>query len=318
MEFNHFSCCDQFEMLINLSGYASAIYLFFGVIFSATVIYILQKINNLYKQNYARDKIFYSTCSSDHCFRCAMDENKQHLIKRKLKHVCNSMPVENISKLKRITSSIRSISSSDTETPDYCFYLKNLPTEPWFGGNLDLQLCLENVENCFEIICKETFSSFLTLPDKNWVTNTTHSGTWKILYLMNQGAPVAENIQHFTRTISILKSSLKCYFMENCVFGNVGISVVQPDTSIAPHKGPTNCRLRCHLGLEIPTGNDCYIIVENQRKLWTTGKCTLFDDSFRHSVVNYSSQKRIVLLFDLWHQNLNDVEIEVLQKAFSR
>ena len=39
-----------------------------------------------------------------------------------------------------------------------------------------------------------------------------------------------------------------------CTRGQVKFSVIQPGVHVWPHTGPTNCRLRAHLGLKIPDG----------------------------------------------------------------
>ncbi|CAM9788851.1 unnamed protein product, partial [Discosporangium mesarthrocarpum] len=36
------------------------------------------------------------------------------------------------------------------------------------------------------------------------------------------------------------------------------------------------------------------------------GKCLLFDDCFEHEVWNHSNKERVILLFDLWHPELDD------------
>ena len=49
--------------------------------------------------------------------------------------------------------------------------------------------------------------------------------------------------------------------MKGNLFGNVAFSVVESGTTIAPHHGPSNIRIRCHLGeIEIEKKNDLKII----------------------------------------------------------
>jgi len=53
-----------------------------------------------------------------------------------------------------------------------------------------------------------------------------------------------------------------------CTRGQVKFSVIQPGVHVWPHTGPTNCRLRAHLGLKIPdgprirVGNETRLVVE--------------------------------------------------------
>lgn len=48
---------------------------------------------------------------------------------------------------------------------------------------------------------------------------------------------------------------------------------------------------------------------------WIEGKCLLFDDSFIHTVWHkgeFASGDRVVLLIDLWHPDLQEVEKEAM------
>src|ERR1700744_1142989 len=83
-------------------------------------------------------------------------------------------------------------------------------------------------------------------------------------------------------------------------------------THIAPHCGPTNLRLRCHLGIAVPAG-DCAIRVGDETRFWTEGECLVFDDHFEHEAWNHTGEDRIVLIVDLWHPSLTGAEIRLLQ-----
>lgn len=75
-----------------------------------------------------------------------------------------------------------------------------------------------------------------------------------------------------------------------------------PGTKIRPHCGPTNCRLRAHLGLVVPPGPR--IRVGNETRTWKQGKFIVFDDSFEHEVWHDGSKPRLVLMIDLWHPEI--------------
>ena len=56
-------------------------------------------------------------------------------------------------------------------------------------------------------------------------------------------------------------------------------------TIVWPHTGPTNCRLRCHLGLKVPNDwQNVNITVADETRHWSDGQVIIFDDSFEHSV----------------------------------
>src|SRR5205823_227290 len=40
----------------------------------------------------------------------------------------------------------------------------------------------------------------------------------------------------------------------------------------------------------------------------------VFDDTFEHEVWNQSDKTRYVLLFDVWHPDLTDIEVELLEQ----
>jgi aspartate beta-hydroxylase len=93
--------------------------------------------------------------------------------------------------------------------------------------------------------------------------------------------------------------------------GLAAFSALAPGTHIAPHCGPFNITLRCHLGLVVPQG--CSMRVGDEVREWQEGKCVLFDDTFEHEVWNRSAETRFVLMFDVYHPDLTDAEVETLR-----
>jgi aspartyl/asparaginyl beta-hydroxylase (cupin superfamily) len=90
------------------------------------------------------------------------------------------------------------------------------------------------------------------------------------------------------------------------------VSKMAPGTHVAAHCGPTNLRLRCHLGIQVPEG-DCAIRVGDELRGWREGKCVVFDDSLEHESWNHTAETRIVLIIDLWHPDLAPEEIVLLE-----
>ena len=80
-------------------------------------------------------------------------------------------------------------------------------------------------------------------------------------------------------------------------------SRLRPGTHIGAHCGPSNLRLRCHLGLVVPEG--CRIRVGREVRSWTAGECLVFDDSFEHEVWHDGADDRVVLICDLWHPDVD-------------
>ncbi|HYZ81406.1 MAG TPA: aspartyl/asparaginyl beta-hydroxylase domain-containing protein [Solirubrobacteraceae bacterium] len=94
--------------------------------------------------------------------------------------------------------------------------------------------------------------------------------------------------------------------------GLIYVSRMRAGTHISAHRGPTNLRLRCHLGISVPAG-DCAIRVGDRTEHWQEGRCLVFDDSFDHEAWNHTDEDRIVLIVDLWHPALSDAEVSLLE-----
>jgi aspartate beta-hydroxylase len=90
------------------------------------------------------------------------------------------------------------------------------------------------------------------------------------------------------------------------------VSRMRAATHIQAHRGPTNLRVRCHLGIQVPDG-DCAIRVGPQTRRWQDGRCLVFDDYFEHEAWNHTEQDRIVLIVDLWHPGLSATEVSLLE-----
>ncbi|MGB5209141.1 MAG: aspartyl/asparaginyl beta-hydroxylase domain-containing protein [Gammaproteobacteria bacterium] len=88
-------------------------------------------------------------------------------------------------------------------------------------------------------------------------------------------------------------------------------SVLAPGEHIIPHYGQMNGRLTVHLGLIIPP--DCGISVCGETRGWEEGKVLAFDDSFLHEAWNRSDADRAVLIFEVWHPDMSEAEIDGVQ-----
>ncbi len=86
--------------------------------------------------------------------------------------------------------------------------------------------------------------------------------------------------------------------------GLIYVSKLAANSRVATHRGPTNLRLRCHLGVQIPKG-DCGIRVDAEYQTWREGKCLVFDDFYHHEVWNETNEERVVLIVDLWNPQLS-------------
>ena len=96
-------------------------------------------------------------------------------------------------------------------------------------------------------------------------------------------------------------------WVERCntmVLDGSKVSLMQLGTIVRPHTGQTNARLRIHLGVAIPEGPR--IRVSNETRSWIEAKCLVIDDSYVHEVWHPGTERRIVLIVDVCHPEMND------------
>lgn len=136
---------------------------------------------------------------------------------------------------------------------------------------------------------------------KDEAENLRDTGDWKQFELFFRGYRIDKNCA---------KAPLTCRLVEqftaarSCKRGQVKFSVMHPGTHVWPHCGPTNCRIRAHLGLKVPSGTS--IRVAEETRFWENGKWLIFDDSFEHEVWHNGTSTRLVLIVDFWHPDLTE------------
>ncbi|XP_049861571.1 transcriptional regulator ATRX isoform X8 [Schistocerca gregaria] len=137
--------------------------------------------------------------------------------------------------------------------------------------------------------------------------NLKDSGKWKQLELFARGRKVPTNCAKAPVTCKLIEDFPAA---RDCRRGQVKFSVMDPGTHVWPHCGPTNCRLRAHLGLVVP--KNTFIRVADEMRTWEEGKLFIFDDSFEHEVWHNGTTTRLVLIVDVWHPELTMEEKRTL------
>ena len=132
-------------------------------------------------------------------------------------------------------------------------------------------------------------------------------GDWDVYMLYERGRRHDERCRLFPTVAGIIERQRTVRTLAGLVY----FSRLAAHSRVAPHAGPTNMRVRAHLGIDIPP--DCGIRVGERSATWRTGRCIVFDDSFPHEVWNESERDRIVLVVDLWHPDLSDDEVRLLE-----
>ena len=96
--------------------------------------------------------------------------------------------------------------------------------------------------------------------------------------------------------------------------GSMEVSILGGRSHLKPHCGPSNHRLRLHLPLLVPEG--ARMRVGDETRPWREGVVAVFDDSFDHEVWNDGPHSRVVLLIDVWHPDLHEMERERVRADF--
>lgn len=170
---------------------------------------------------------------------------------------------------------------------------------------------LNNFVNNWKIIRLEAEKIFKARKFEAESENLKDSGTWNQFELYRQGRKLEKNCQLAPTTCSIVE---KFEAAKTNRRGQIKFSVMLNGTHVHAHSGPTNCRLRAHLGLVVPDNaneNNLKLRVADNILTWKEGELFIFDDSFDHEVWNNSGD-RIVLIVDMWHPELTSHERNTL------
>ncbi|XP_035611647.1 aspartyl/asparaginyl beta-hydroxylase isoform X9 [Oncorhynchus keta] len=191
------------------------------------------------------------------------------------------------------------------------YNVDGLKAQPWWTpkdtGYMDL---IKTLERNWRTIRDEALSVMdkttgLFVPEEE---NLREKGEWGQFTLWQQGKKAGESCHSVPKTCGLLERYPEA---TGCKRGQIKFSVMQPGTHVWPHTGPTNCRLRMHLGLVIPkTG--CKIRCTNDTRAWEEGKVLIFDDSFEHEVWQDADSYRLIFIVDVWHPELTQYQRQTL------
>lgn len=196
-------------------------------------------------------------------------------------------------------------SFADNEHDPRMRFYPGLRTRP-FHNAADFPLAQALTDN-YEAIREE----LLALDNEGFFPeseNIRRTGFWDVQFLFELGRKDEAVCGRCPVTTRVLEE----HNALRTLVGLIYVSRLSPGTHVTAHCGPTNLRLRCHLGLQIPEGN-CGIRVDGETRQWTQGGCVVFDDFLLHEAWNHTRTDRIVLIVDLWHPDLTPWEITVLE-----
>lgn len=121
--------------------------------------------------------------------------------------------------------------------------------------------------------------------------NTVDDNQWKVINIKYPDASnYSEESRYFPGTVKILEECGTDFLLAK-------FSAIVPGTHIKAHTGPSNDRLRVHLGM-VHTGG-ARIRAGHEWRTWTEGKVLIFDSSWEHEVYHDGTDLRIVLILDI-------------------
>lgn len=282
-----------------------------------------------------------SLCDSPDCVRCQQKNNDDQAVtatlkKRCIQYISQQQSTKNpddilATKYPRVLEAITSLAnkrnilvsvykSSGYELSDemqhhnpHIWTVPNLRRVAFWNPNTISQL--QNIVT--PVVFNNVMTDFKKVNSTKlgWKLNSTPSGKWRIYPLFNQGRKIVSNCVNCSETVKFVTSLQP--FMRGCIFGNALFSVLDPSSSIEPHTGPCNFRLRCHLPLMVPSGFKIQVGTETRE--WRTRELLVFDDSLVHNVWSeeYGAESRVVFIFDIWHPKLKPDEIDLLMHCYS-
>lgn len=193
--------------------------------------------------------------------------------------------------------------SKDHDSPLMTIY-PDLKARPWHDA------ATFALARDLELRAPEIIAEFLAIDPEEFHVESEpieRRGRWDVFMLFERGRRHADNCRRCPVTADVIERHKTVRSLAGLAY----FSRLAPGSAIAEHRGPTNMRLRCHLGITVPS--DCGITVAGVTREWQTGRCIVFDDSFPHKVWNLANAERVVLIVDVWHPDLTDEEIGLLE-----
>ena len=168
--------------------------------------------------------------------------------------------------------------------------------EPWFYDTKNY-LPLMDIENHWKEL-KDEILDFIKEEDSKFLSSKLlyenidiNNGCKAIMFLF-WGAKISNQFKKkCPKTIAYLQK------MPGLV--SLSISQLLPNSTLAEHTGDTNAILRCHLGVDIPSGlPDCGLTVNGEKRSWEEGKWIIFNDAYKHSAINDTKRRRLIVIAD--------------------
>ena len=196
----------------------------------------------------------------------------------------------------------------------------DLQPRPWFDRDAFPELfeALAGIERSTDEIRRELLAllddedgvePYIDMPERApaapiW-RELNRSPRWRTYHFHRHGTAIAAHRARCPRTAAALDALPLIRIPDHAP--EAMFSLLAPNTAIPAHTGVMNGRLTVHLPLIVPA-NCGALKVGGEARGWEEGRCIVFDDSFVHEAWNHSDRLRAVLIFDLWHPQLAEIE----------
>jgi aspartyl/asparaginyl beta-hydroxylase (cupin superfamily) len=139
---------------------------------------------------------------------------------------------------------------------------------------------------------------------------TSKPNQWKTFGLMFWSLKSRENSAKMPRTWKLVET------IPNVLAAS--FNLLEPGTTIKPHRGDTNAIIRCHLGLEIPApAPECAFRVGTETRGWKEGEFFMFCDAHPHTAWNNSDKRRYVFVVDILRPEFAEQKTAICSRVLS-
>ena len=136
---------------------------------------------------------------------------------------------------------------------------------------------------------RDELPRFVDIQPEQYKINSDHR--WKTFFFSGFGVGSAHNRALCPETARALD---RIPNVELALF-----SILAPGARIPRHSGVSKGLLRCHLALKVPRDSEKVVMyVGSSQVHWAEGRAVVFDDTYKHAVVNDSDEERVVLIID--------------------
>ena len=264
------------------------------------------------------------TCPNPNCARCKIMydfEQTRCTLKNKLSKLLRDRP-ETGAWLHRIHPMLSKPNNS------HIWCLEGLETPPWINQNASRPEMAKLHHTLSSLFLTNENLQLLSLDyqsavrdTEKWKINKTPRGKWKVFHLLDQGVWQTDRVVSCPNIVQLL-GTITPQLMIGNLYGNVMLSVLEPSSSIEPHTGPCNFRIRCHIPIQPSSG--FYIRVGTATRTWEWEKLLLFSDHHEHEVwhdvhatIKTATPSRVVLILDIWHPLITTEEKNILNQLFN-